>query len=85
MEKIRGSLTVSRPVNGDVCVGTLGMIYQPWPELQDYAMSFDLNRVDDFTHHHIPYGEAQRAGGGGMCVYKTSDCNVGMVWLRHRQ
>eukprot|EP00983_Pelagomonas_calceolata_P129261 1161592-Pelagomonas_calceolata.AAC.4 len=26
MEKIRGSLTVSRPVNGDVCVGTLGIM-----------------------------------------------------------
>jgi amyloid beta precursor protein binding protein 1 len=30
---------------------------QPWPELHDFAMSFDLNKVDDIMHHHIPYGE----------------------------
>lgn len=29
---------------------------QPWPELKEFALSFDLATLDDITHHHLPYG-----------------------------
>ncbi|KAF5837956.1 hypothetical protein DUNSADRAFT_3617 [Dunaliella salina] len=55
-------------------------IHQPWPELRDYAMSFDLDRVDDFTHHHIPYvviliqaAEAWKASHNGTLPQASKD------------
>jgi hypothetical protein len=29
----------------------------PWPELEEYAGSFDLATLDDQHHKHVPYGE----------------------------
>ena len=28
----------------------------PWPELQQFADSLDLNTVENIVHKHIPYG-----------------------------
>jgi hypothetical protein len=48
-------------------------LHQPFPELQQLAMSFQLQEVDDLTHKHIPFGgsaagwqvhEWKRAGYG---------------------
>ena len=27
----------------------------PWPELKDYAYSFDLNSLEKIDHIHVPY------------------------------
>lgn len=29
---------------------------QPWPELKQFALSFDLSTLDDVTHSHVPFG-----------------------------
>ena len=31
--------------------------HQPWPQLQQFADSIELQTADDITHKHIPYGE----------------------------
>ena len=28
----------------------------PWPELETYAASIDLDALDDIHHKHVPYG-----------------------------
>ena len=30
-------------------------IANPWPELEDFAMKFDLDNCDEYNHSHIPY------------------------------
>jgi amyloid beta precursor protein binding protein 1 len=30
-------------------------IVNPWKELKEYAMSFDLTNMEDVRHSHIPY------------------------------
>eukprot|EP00803_Ostreobium_quekettii_P003164 evm.model.scf_1431.4 EVM.evm.TU.scf_1431.4 scf_1431:28857-34969(-) len=30
-------------------------LHAPWPELAEYAASFDLNSMDVVTHKHVPY------------------------------
>ncbi|EFJ45116.1 hypothetical protein VOLCADRAFT_82490 [Volvox carteri f. nagariensis] len=48
-------------------------LHQPWPELLQFASSFDLSSLDDIAHSHMPYvvillqaAERWRAAHGGL-------------------
>ena len=36
---------------------TLCRLYRPFPELKRFALSFNLEELDELTYHHLPYGE----------------------------
>ena len=60
---MRGSLKCS-PLspNAPLCCYSLYAcrFNKPWPKLEEYAASMDLDNIDDVTHRHVPYGELFR-------------------------
>ena len=30
-------------------------VHKPWPELEEYAMSFDFSKMEEMEHNHTPY------------------------------
>jgi hypothetical protein len=30
-------------------------VNEPWPELEEYALSFDLNTLEEMEHNHVPF------------------------------
>lgn len=45
----------------------------PWPELEAFAASFDLEALDSMGHKHVPYAvlllQVRRRPGGGRRVW----------------
>lgn len=55
-------------------------LHDPWPELQQWALSYDLTALDDVAHAHMPYvvlllqaAERWRAAHGGTLPSTSAD------------
>ncbi|CAK0763153.1 hypothetical protein CVIRNUC_003029 [Coccomyxa viridis] len=48
-------------------------LHQPWPQLQEYADSINLDTADDVTHRHIPYAILLLKGAQQWCAEHSKE------------